>query len=106
MTLEVSTGVKDADDEHMIGFDGVKDRVGFVGVTIEAGAQIVSRHPDARELPQEFKAALEREMVFQGLRQAEGRDAIVADGFNVGGSLDRQPNRLLKFAAADSALRI
>ena len=84
MALEVSTGVEDADDEHVIGFDGVEDGVGFVRVAIEARAQIVGRHPDARELPEEFKAALEREVVFQGLRQTEGGDAVVADGFNVG----------------------
>ena len=59
MTLEVSTGVEDADDEHMIGLDGVEDGVGFVRVAIEAGAQIVGRQAEAQELPQEFKAALE-----------------------------------------------
>jgi hypothetical protein len=38
MTLEVSTGVEDADDEHMTGLDDVEDGVGLVRVTIEAGA--------------------------------------------------------------------
>jgi len=61
----------------------------MVGVAIEARAQIVGRHSDARELPEEFKAALECEVVIEGLRQTEGGDAVVTDGFNVGGGLAR-----------------
>ena len=38
MTLEISTGVEDADDKHVISLDGVEDGVGFVRVAIEAGA--------------------------------------------------------------------
>src|SRR2546421_12919529 len=63
----------------------------LVMVAIEARSQVVGRHSDPRELPEELKAALKREVIFEGLRQTEGGDAVVADGFNVGCSLARQP---------------
>lgn len=73
----------------MIRLDGVENRVRLVRVAIEAGAKIVGRGADARELGQKLEAAFERQMVFEGLRHAERGEPVVADAFNVGGGLGR-----------------